>query len=229
MICGLYRVLQPWTPKGRAALRAENERLEEEDIHEMNAHRERWLQEHPPETFDTSKRVHFNKKGATVHGWPSSGGMIYKRVSASELVYLGLDRLQGSVRSLDHTEEDAFSERLLKLGAVWRKDEMMHQHEHFSYRCEVAWPTTGGVWVLKIDFPDPPSSIEELEDLVPVKYPDEFGKLQMAFTMDERATILEGLGATFDSDPSQSTYLMGWINGMKQRQEKNIALKKDVE
>ena len=44
-------------------------------------------------------------------------------------------------------------------------------------------PSTGGVWVLKV-----PSG--EFE-------PDDFGKVVMAFTMDERCATLEEMGATF--------------------------------
>ena len=47
----------------------------------------------------------------------------------------------------------------------------------------MGYPSTGGVWVLKL---------LNGQDL-----PDEFAKVQMAFTMDERCDALQTVGATF--------------------------------
>lgn len=53
----------------------------------------------------------------------------------------------------------------------------------FPLDFHVGYPSTGGVWVLKV-----PSG--EFE-------PDDFGKVVMAFTMNERCAALEEMGATF--------------------------------
>ena len=134
-------------------------------------------------------RTQFHISGCTVRGYPSHGGIVTGTVTAAELEWLGLSRSQSSERSQVQTEEDDFCFQILRLGAqCWRSEAFYNQKSRqvtggypwpgsFPPRLHVGYPSTGGVWVLKL---------LNGQDL-----PDEFAKVQMAFTMDERCDALK--------------------------------------
>ena len=130
-----------------------------------------------------------------VRGYPSFGGIILGEFDAAELEWLNVSRSENQYRSPDPAVEDKFCYQMLHLGARWGKSESFHDKrasdtsggypwpDHFPPGLDVGYPSTGGVWVFKI------KSGESL--------PNGFGKVELAFTMDERSAALEKMGATF--------------------------------
>ena len=151
----------------------------------------------PVNVYDTTKRSEFGRGGCVVYGWPSSGGMLVKEpADIVDLEFLGLDRFKASPRSQNVVEEDAFCERMRKLGAKWWESEgdyfnvLVGERERSPLEASelvFGWPTTGGVWVLRF------------EDRQ--KRPKDFGRLHMALNMDERCGIIEEYGGTFYPEP----------------------------
>lgn len=81
-----------------------------------------------PGTF----RTHFSTTGSSVYGYPSTGGIFIKKdVDVMEMEFLSVPRTVAVNRSLDHAEEDAFCERLRRVGATWwaYDDERMRNYE----------------------------------------------------------------------------------------------------
>ena len=140
-------------------------------------------------------RSYFGTNGCFVRGYPSFGGVVISSFSAVELEWLGLSRLEPASRSADQGEEDAFCYQMLRLGARWWKNDRFHDHkesevsggypfpDHFPPDLYVGYPSGGGIWVLM------QKNGESL--------PDDFGRVGMAFTMDERCAMMKEMGATF--------------------------------
>jgi hypothetical protein len=142
-------------------------------------------------------RTEFGSRGTSVRGWPSSGGIyIAADVYGVELDFLGLDRFKPSPRSENPAEEDAFCQRLRKVGAKWFKSE----EDYFEWseagiprdpeedtELLLGWPEPGGVWVLKVNQSDAARK--------------GVGRIKNAFTMEERCSAIEQLGGRFYSDP----------------------------
>lgn len=140
-------------------------------------------------------RAEFGTTNCYVRGYPSHGGIILGSFTGAELEWLGLSRLEPSRRSLDETEEDEFCYQMLRLGARWWKSLAYQENrwdrtqggwpytECFPPALFVGYPSTGGLWLLKV----PNGEFG----------PDEFGRVVLAFTMDERCAALKHLGATF--------------------------------
>ena len=160
----------------------------------------------PLNQFDTKKRSHFGIIGCDVFGWPSSGGVLIKEVDIVELMFLGLDRFQPSLRSSNVVEEDQFCNRLRMLGAKWWESEEDYIHVLLGMRQKTAvesselvfgWPSAGGVWVLRFE------SEKEI--------PRDFGKLHMALDMDERCRVMELYGGVYHTDPNEVRDLAGLL------------------
>jgi hypothetical protein len=144
---------------------------------------------------DTSVRTQFGTVNCLVRGYPSSGGIVQGAFTGAELEWLGLSRSQPSSRSSDPHAEDEFSFQMLRLGAQWWRSECFYDQrssqisggypwpENHPPTLDVGYPSTGGVWVLKTQSGD--------------FEPEDFAKVIMAFTMDERCAALEKVGATF--------------------------------
>ena len=115
--------------------------------------------------------------------------------------YLSLPRFDAVERSFDSAEEDAFCERLRRVGATrWQYncewfDNLMEHYEELvtdeQKRIMVyGWPADGrGVWVLKY---------QQSGDL-----PDGFGKVRMAADMGEKIEAMKALGAEFVGDADE--------------------------
>ncbi|KAL8842263.1 MAG: hypothetical protein Q9170_000589 [Blastenia crenularia] len=148
-------------------------------------------------------RTEFHISGCTVRGFPTYGGIVLGTVRGVELEWLGLSRSEPSLRSLDPQEEDEFCYQMLRLGGQWFKSEAFRDNresrasggypydENFPPKLQVGYPGSGGVWVLK--------------QLHSEELPDEFAKVEMAFTMDERCVALEAVGAKFYANISDCT------------------------
>ena len=162
----------------------------------------------PTNRYDTSKRTIFTRRGETVYGWPSTGGVLIKEfASIVDMNFLDIDRLHVSRRSQSQDEEDAFCDRLRKTGANWWEDEESRNEVLLGARdpsdvedreLVLGWPSQdlgGGVWVLMYATQD--------------SIPSDFGRINLAIVMDEKCAVMEELGATFYEDPAQAAHL--WI------------------
>ena len=140
--------------------------------------------------------------GCTIYGYPSTGGILVKdNATILDMDYLSLPRFDAVERSFDSAEEDAFCERLRRVGATWWQyncewlDNLMEHSDELvtdeQKRIMVyGWPADGrGVWVLKYQQPG---------DL-----PDGFGKVRMAADMEEKIEAMKALGAEFVANPDE--------------------------
>lgn len=166
----------------------------------------------------TTIRSFFSNKGCHIHGHPSTGGILIKHsADLVDLQYLSLPRLTSTSRSPDATEEDAFCERLRRLGASWWTDEAsflraFHGQNHYDegrYHPHEApapmeneamnekrarrsltfgWPADGvGVWV---------------EKFIPcfIWRQGHSRQLDFALSMEERIGVMREFGAEFVED-----------------------------
>lgn len=162
----------------------------------------------------TPIRSFFNFDGCHIHGHPSTGGILIKHsADLVDLHYLSLPRLTSTPRSSDAAEEDAFCERLRRVGASWWKDEdefLRAYHGIDEYiadtgsdidwdlqdanakrakrRRTFGWPADGlGVWVTKLK----PFLLR----------PEGYGtKMCFALSMEERIGVMQEFGAEFVED-----------------------------
>lgn len=154
---------------------------------------------------DFIKRVLFGET-IMIYAWPSRGGVIIlESASVPDFNFLGLDRLNPTMRRHKMSqEEDAFSQRLLLLGAKWwdslarywllnAPDDLQDTDEldaspeptlRERYWVSVAWPSTGGLVVSEYNTNMYPGGIETDPP------PDDVCRLMLCTTMDEKAAIL---------------------------------------
>lgn len=150
-------------------------------------------------TRKPARRTEFGSEGCNVYGYPSSGGILVKEADILDLLYLDLSRSQACERSTDPNKEDRFCDSLRRIGAKWwisKHDWIMATlgardlTEEESKVVVFGWPAEGaGVWVLRYD--------SERDD------PDDFGRLRLALTMEERIAMMREYGAEFVEDVSQ--------------------------
>ena len=156
----------------------------------------------PTNTFDTDKRATFGRRGVTVFGWPSTGGIIIKEsANVVDLIYLGADRLHASRRAATGAEEDNFCDKLRKLGARWWEDEQSYNDVLIGARepteleereLITAWPNSGGVWVLTFSTQN--------------AIPKDFGRIHMALNMAERSSVMKEYGAIYFDNSDQAAH-----------------------
>lgn len=132
-----------------------------------------------------------------------------KSLTAVELEYLGLSRFESVPSSHDPADEDAFAMRLLSLGAQWWTDIPRFDHHldklrtltrydfHFPPDMHIGYPSTGGVLVLKYSEDDRGDNEDWRKASLPQRSDDFRAKLGVAFTMDERCSVLSKFGAQF--------------------------------
>ena len=154
---------------------------------------------------DTSTRLSFYTGVPVVYGWPSSGGVLIKQVSAVEVEWLGLQRAGLSCRAENRGEEDVFCTRLRRLGARWYSREriwlaraMSIDHSFNSSdrksvddipNLEVGIPSSrqhndNAAWVLRVS------------DTNGREATDQRCMLQLALSMEERCEVIQKLGGT---------------------------------
>jgi hypothetical protein len=155
---------------------------------------------HPPPSEPTS-RVMFGAldQPSEVRCWPSTGGVyVLEGVSSVELDFLGLDRFTAADRSYDHNQEDRFCKHLRMIGADWYEDYQAwvevwvggRETEQHRVRWALGWPADGGVWYLRLTYPD----FITRKDL---------GRLRNAWTMEERCRAIEMSGGKLCEDISE--------------------------
>ncbi|KAF1829869.1 hypothetical protein BDW02DRAFT_126743 [Decorospora gaudefroyi] len=155
---------------------------------------------------DFTKRFDFDES-ITIYGWPSRGGVIMlENASVADFQFMGLDRLHPPLlRHQTPEEEDAFSKRLLVLGAKWWDSVARHwllspdnpdpdiealenspeptpKERHWV---SVAWPSTGRLVVSEYDTNMYPGGRGD------GTVPEDVCRLMLCTTMDEKATMLK--------------------------------------
>jgi hypothetical protein len=146
-----------------------------------------------------AQRTIFGSQGCNIYGYPSSGGILVKEADVLDLLHLSLSRSQACKRSTDPTEEDEFCASLQRIGAKWWISKQDWANATLGVRdltedesrvVVYGWPAEGaGVWVLRY----------ESEGDVP----DDFGRLRLAMTMEERIAAMREYNAGFADDASQ--------------------------
>ncbi|OBS20313.1 hypothetical protein FPOA_06687 [Fusarium poae] len=142
-----------------------------------------------------------NRVGGIVHGWPAKGGFYSRLCSVAELEFLGLDRFEPCDRPDDPQNEEAHCTKMRQLGATWYRDPDHQLQDDLKYMHQdpdapllfVGWPTSGGVWTLHTNLSQ--STRKGL------------GRIDNAFTMDERCSMIEKFGGTFYADPKDCPHL----------------------
>lgn len=156
---------------------------------------EGWLFPWPGHFKDKRLCLH---DSAVVYAWPSTGGRLeLQNPSAFELDILGVrDYSTESNRSTDAAEEDAFVQRLRRLGGTFYKYQYGIRHRDDLGReidTWLGWPEDeehkGGVWVLKI---------QKSEALVKMT-----GRIRLATTMQDRCRAIEMCGGVFYASPTE--------------------------
>lgn len=162
-----------------------------------------------------------------VVAYPSIGGVVLMEPCPLTMQYLNLSRTHDTQRS--EGDEDLMASSLLRIGGTWWPDWDTYRFHrvgmlttpyryHFPPRTEVAYPSTGGVWVVKYNADEPntgppripPSEDDGIEDIANTQktpntntdvqlphLPRGWWKTDWALTMDERAAWLEKFGAVF--------------------------------
>ncbi|KAI4597980.1 hypothetical protein KJ359_003788 [Pestalotiopsis sp. 9143b] len=142
--------------------------------------------------------------------YPSIGGLVFLRNPlAVDLQYLGLPNTHDTARSPD--EDDELATRMVQLGAQWwpgwdlylrhssRIDDGVFYDYHFPSKVDVAFPTTGGVWVA--NFTRDASKYQYVDKFCQpwLPHPPDMWRVKMRYvlTMDDKAGIMEDLGGTF--------------------------------
>ncbi|KAL4886505.1 hypothetical protein BJY04DRAFT_213267 [Aspergillus karnatakaensis] len=155
---------------------------------------------HPP-----TARTTFDTQGCTIYGYPSTGGILIKEANLVDMLFLSLPRFSPSQRATSTSKEDAFCELLRRTGAtLWPRT---HDYDgvQVGFRERAAaeeeevvvygWPTApaeggaevgAGVWVLRF------ANRNEI--------PRDFGKIDLAMSMEERIEVMKEFGATFFED-----------------------------
>ncbi|KAF3046676.1 hypothetical protein E8E11_000032 [Didymella keratinophila] len=151
-------------------------------------------------TWTNRTRMEFGKSTCAASSYPSPGGIIMKHFTSVELDYLGLSRMEPSGCEEGFAKEDAFALRMLQLGARWwpsRKFHKKHSDEQYPYGyhyppdTHVGYPSTGGVVILKLWAGNSGMRL----DGDPPEKPENWAKVTLCQTMDERCSALKSFGA----------------------------------
>lgn len=165
----------------------------------------------PPAHTIATPRTNFGDSEVAIYAWPSRVGVIILNTAdAIDFEFLGLDPLDPPQNRLnDKKDEDDFCQRLLLLGAKWWDNEgrysviaEVEDGAHYTAKgcfgrapqppatmrekrfVKVAWPSTGGLWV--VEFDTIYAGVDEEDKLLD----ESASRLQMARTMDERRDML---------------------------------------
>lgn len=160
----------------------------------------------PQVPINTQKRTEFGRQGCAAFGYPSRGGVLIKDpVDIVDMQYLQLERFKATQRSTNVLEEDAFCERMRRIGATWwpseqdYNDVLLGVRERTELEARVlvfGWPEEStGVWLLSYE--------SEMAK------PRDFGKLQLAIDMNERCRMMQEFGATYYPDHGEVRELRG--------------------
>lgn len=143
-------------------------------------------------------RTKFSNGATSVFAWPSYGGVfVHSRCYGVELDFLGLSRFEDAPteRDSDPEKEDAFCKRLQWIGARYFESNEAYWHSIFGMEQPepavpwLGWPGAvpeGGVWVLWSGYGN--------------RRVQGAGRIQNAYTMEERCKAIEMLGGEFYQD-----------------------------
>lgn len=182
-----------------------------------------------------SRRTSLNQDTIILHGWPSRGGVIVlENATPPDFDFLHLDTLDPPLRrDPDQTAEDTFCRALLCLDAAWwdsearynfiRKlengDEEAHEAAQADHNLAPSRRERG--WVRVAWHSQLPTAlcVLECEKIIMGRAggeklrPRSYGLVSLARTMDERFTVLQGLGGTVSAsfdDCQGPTFLKAW-------------------
>jgi hypothetical protein len=172
------------------------------------------------EVLDPVERITPRQWGGsnTVY-WPSVGGIVV--VQDVELDYIGFNPGdQGLERYLEQDKEDELCRQLRRIGGEWwasyfeyvwvREMQMRYMSAIEKEVLLLGWPSTGGVWVVRLENRTVPWEESNLTRLAP--------------TMDERCEALKQNGATFDKDPKDCDYVKSLLDGFGEHEEEDNTL-----
>lgn len=113
---------------------------------EGDAWRESIYGDHDPPLRDpddvplAAVRSEFGARTTSVFGWPSTGGLwVHSECYAVELDFLGLPRFESAATARFSPEEDAFCERLERIGATFFETELAYNRQQLSYPKYEIW------------------------------------------------------------------------------------------
>jgi hypothetical protein len=122
-----------------------------------------------------------------------------KQADISDMLYLSVPRSHPVQRSDDASVEDAFCDRMRRIGATWWASKLESHDVEAGLRGATeaerkvlvfGWPSDGsGVWVLRYASED--------------EVPEDFGMVRMALDMDEKIEAMRRFGAEFIADVSE--------------------------
>nr|OQO21893.1 hypothetical protein B0A51_10985 [Rachicladosporium sp. CCFEE 5018] len=168
----------------------------DDDNNDLEDHR---TSQPAPVPRGVAQRTIFGSRGCNIYGYPSSGGILLKEADVLDLLHLSLSRSEVCECSSDPNEEDEFCDRLRRIGAKWWVSKRDWANATIGARESTeeeekvvvyGWPAEGaGVWVLRY------GSERDV--------PDDFGRLRLALTMEERVAMMREYGAEFAEDASQ--------------------------
>ncbi|KAF2267585.1 hypothetical protein CC78DRAFT_456807, partial [Lojkania enalia] len=184
----------------------------------------------------STPRISFSTTGTTVFGYPSQGGLIsLSPAHIPDFTFLALDRLNPALtRHSSPATEDAFCDKLLRLGAKWW-DSRARYHlltgalegeedclaaledgsapeasvRESTWMC-VAWVSGGGFVVAECD-DERVGGGEEV--------PEDVGRLGLCGNMEERGRVLrDRFQGRFYADVKEYDGV-AWIGGLERRKE----------
>jgi hypothetical protein len=184
---------------------------------EWEAHRDDKM---PAEVPDPVERITPRQwGGSNIVCWPSVEGIIVVQdFSNVELDYIGFNPGdQGLERYLEQDMEDKLCLQFRRIGGKWWLSyfdyvwatEMQMRYMSASEKevLLLGWPSTGGVWVVRLDNRTVPWKGSNLTKL--------------ASTMDERCEALKQNGATFYKDPNDCDHVKGLLDGFGEHKEED--------
>ncbi|KAL0942011.1 uncharacterized protein CTRU02_204774 [Colletotrichum truncatum] len=149
---------------------------------------------------------------------PSIGGLVVSaKPSAIDLAHLGLPRTHDTQRPAAPATDDDLATRMLRLGATWwpdwdtyarhlsriQVDDVIYDF-HFPPQTHVGYPSTGGVWVVKLSrdelWFDGFGRRDERTRTWPRKPKEWDLRMGMALDMDEKCSVIKLFGGTFYED-----------------------------
>jgi len=176
---------------------------------EWEAHRDNDM---PAEVPDPLERIAPRQwGGSNIVCWPSVGGIIVVQdFSSVELDYIGFSPGdQGLERYPEQDKEDELCRQLRRIGGKWWPSyfeyvwatEMQMRYISATEKevLLLGWPSTGGVWVVRLENRTVSWEGSNLTKLTS--------------TMDERCEVLKQNGATFYKDPNDCEYVKTLLSG----------------
>ena len=158
--------------------------------------------------LDVNKpRILHSLSTSQVFAYPSAGGLVRKHITRVELDWLSLTPPTIVSNATQRTSDDATVEddlalRLMQIGGRWWPSIQLYERHnegeyyyghHYPPDLDIGYPGTGGVLVLKTWAENSPYS-GDLPDAPSMK-PNDWSRLGLCRTMEERCDVLRDFGA----------------------------------